>query len=214
MSQYGAASRMRLQHAVLFVVCISMQLLEAQRSARVDGTLIPGFSGVNVVVAVLEKIDASRVFENSGWFQRDRDSAKSFLRRMAYVESKDGRVKRNGGIWNIMSENEVRNTQMYANSTTAGQGQTLQQRIQNSPLLGFNWMDIRFRDNLSVPLYSGLATMIRLDQVLRDNIGGLSEILDDQIRLWKTHFNGPNDEDYRWYDAEDLLTSNEGINKI
>jgi hypothetical protein len=188
-----------------------VELLEA-RSIHVDGTLIPGFSGINVVIAVLEKIDASDVFENSDldWFQRNKDNAKSFLRRMAYVESKDGRQNKSGGIWNIISENELRNTQMYANSTI--QGETLRQRIQNSPVLGFDWMDIKFKDNLSVPLYSGLATMIRLDQALRNGVGRMSESLSDQIVLWKTLFNGTDDDDFRWYEAEAHLTNrtNEG----
>ena len=215
-----------LQHAVtLIVICISMQLLEA-RSIHVDGTLVPGFSGVNVVIAVLEKIDASDVFESSEWFRRDRDNTKSFLRRMAYVESKDGRQQNtSGGIWNI-SEDELRSTQMYANSTNTvdGQGQTLRQRIQNSPLLGFDWMAIQFntstdteRDNLSVPLYSGLATMIRLDQALRNNFGGpgVGKRLRDQIQLWETHFNGAADNgNDRWNKAEAHLTNEGKFNQV
>ena len=212
----GTVSRMYCQHAVLFVICISMKLLEA-RSIRVDGTLVPGFSGVNVVIAVLEKIDKSNVFENSEWFRRDRDNTKSFLRRMAYVESKDGSQKRRGGIWNI-SEDELINTQMYANSSSTidGQRHTLRQRILNSPLLGVDWMAIRFntteRDNLSVPLYSGLATMIRLDEALTNNFGGVGERLRDQIQLWKTHFSGADNGDNRWFNAETHLTNrkNEG----
>ena len=211
-SAHGTVSRMCLQHVLLIVICISMQPRGVQ-SIQVDGTLIPGFSGVNVVIAVLEKIDASKVFENSEWFRLGRDNAKSFLRRMAYVESKDGRQKRRGGIWNIISEDELINTQMYANSTDTfnRRNKTLRQRI-NSSFLGFDWMAIGFnaeKNNLSVPLYSGLATMIRLDQALTNgnNVGELSELLSDQIQLWKNHFNGADDEDHRWFDAETHLTN-------
>ena len=198
-----------------------MQLQEVQ-SIQVDGTLIPGFSGVNVVIAVLEKIDASNVFESSEWFRLERDNIKSFLRRMAYVESRDGRQKNistSGGIWNI-SEDELINTQMYANSsrTIDGQGHTLRQRINNSLLFGFDWMAIQFntstdtdRDNLSVPLYSGLATMIHLDQALSTNPGNNDRLtfasLDDQIELWENHFNRADNR--MWFEAEAHLT-NEG----
>ena len=201
----------RLQHAskyfVIGLIFISfpLQLLEARRSGHVDGTLTPGFSGVNVVIAVLEKIDASEVFEDSEWFRRNRDSAKSFLRRMAYVESKDGRVNRTGGIWNIISEDELRKTQIYANRTT------LRQSIRRSPFLGFDWMDIKFNatmNNLSIPLYSGLATVIRLDKIfkLEDNSVRFSSNLNDQLQLWRGHLNGTNDARDRWQKTEHHLT--------
>lgn len=196
----------------LSIISGLLQLLKANLG-HVDGTLIPGFNGENVVIAVLEKIDASEVFENSEWFQVDRSNAKSFLRLMAYVESTDGRDG-SGGIWNnIISEEELRKTQIYVNRLTNYRGtpvETLRNKILNSPFLGFDWMDTTM-NNLSIPLYSGLATMIRLDKLFNDyNFTRLSNNYTSQAELWKTHFNGTGDAFDRWNLAVNQLITNKG----
>ena len=214
-----ALSLSHLQCAIILAGLIflgfPLQILEARASEHVDGTLISGFSGVNVVVAVIEKIEFSQVFENYDWFQLNKDIAKSFLRRMAYVESEDGRVMRSGGIWNVISEDELRKTQVYANQTYVSSDQTLRQRIQDSPLFGFvDWMKITFNGttkNLSIPLYSGLATMIRLHIILTNNFRAeLSNSHIGQAELWRDNFNGTANAIDRWEEVEDHLTRREG----
>ena len=65
----------------------------------VDRTVEQGASGSDVVLA---KVESSGVF---------RDSDKRLLRRIAYVESRDGTTKPpNGGIWNV-SRDAFENTQ-------------------------------------------------------------------------------------------------------
>ena len=203
------------QYAILIsLIAISFPLqLLARASEHVDGTLISRFSGVNVVVAVIEKIDASEVFQDYDWFRRNKGNVKAFLRRMAYVESEDGRIMSPGGIWNIISEDELRKTQVYADESPSGQ--TLRQRIQDSSLPGFvDWMNVTFNgttNNLSIPLYSGLATMIRLHKLINDDRVELSNSHTRQAELWRNNFNGTTNAYERWNSAENHLTRNEGI---
>ena len=112
---------------------------------------------------------------------------------MAYVKTEDGSNSSTGGIWNL-SENDFDSTLNYVRSDT-----DLRQLI-NSSLLQIDWLNIKF-DNLSVPLYSGLAILLRLDELLHTHNTMLG--IDQLIDLWKEHFRGSED---RWNKAADYLS--------
>lgn len=162
-------------------------------SAQVDGTLMTGQSGINVVVAVIEKINASQVFNvpQSLWYDIDGQRAlvKQFLRYKAFVETEYGEsITGRGGIWRVTEE------QFEATVAYVGANGYLRSRINNSLLLHIDWLSLEYV-NMSTPMYSGLATMLRLDQLLQDEIidsltkGGLATI-------WKKHFDG--NDIHRW----------------
>lgn len=172
-------------------------LLEVRGGESVDGTLIPGFTGVNVVIGVIEKLIASEVFYSSRWHQQNTNLVKSFLRQMAYAVSRDGRENTTGGIWDVSSTN-FESTQDYVQNSP---DIDLRQRIINSSLLGVDWISIEY-DNLSVPIYSGLAVLLYLDEVLQTkslSMQRLAQIRDD-------HF-GINHQ--QWLDAYNYLTTYE-----
>ena len=182
----------------LILACFcSLYLLDfVQVTEAVDGTLMPGYTGVNVVVGVIEKLDASEVFMRSEWYRRNTLLVKGFLRHVAYAETEDGNNNSTGGIWNL-SEANFDITLDYVERKT-----DLQQRI-NSSLLQIDWLNIKF-ENLSVPLYSGLAILLRLDELLHTRNGlGINDLRD----CWIAHFRG---SIQRWRKATVYLTENQG----
>ena len=59
-----------------------------------DNTLTPGANGSDVVEAVISKLS---FLENIGPDHR-------FMRRLAYVVTRDGAVENEGGIWGVTNE--------------------------------------------------------------------------------------------------------------
>ena len=173
---------------VIFLLCVNCLLLPlAGCSAPVDGTLKPGWSGINVVTAVVEKIDVSNVFDNpnSEWFLFNRENAKDFLRILAYIRTEYGRRRLNpvttmGGLWNI-TKNEFDTTKAYMRQNSA-----LWERILNSPMLHVDWVQDVAYTNLSIPMYSGLATVLLLDKILREDV----TLIRYPGELWKRYFGG------------------------
>ena len=189
---------------VIFLLCVNCLLLPlAGCSAPVDGTLKPGWSGINVVTAVVEKIDVSNVFDNpnSEWFLFNRENAKDFLRILAYIRTEYGGRELNpgttmGGLWNI-SEIDFNTTKAYMRQNSA-----LWERILNSPMLHVDWVqDVAYTD-LSIPMYSGLATVLLLDKILlREGIA----LIRDPGELWKQHFGGTSTAE--WTEATNKASS-------
>ena len=79
------------------VFFLSIFLISGISCLGVDKTREPNTSGVDVVKATLRQIQDSNIFPDDN----------SFLRRLAYVESKDGtdsdtyRAGYHGGIWQV-----------------------------------------------------------------------------------------------------------------
>jgi hypothetical protein len=132
-------------------------------SVQTDGTLIPGKSGINVVVAVLEKIYAtSDLFSciESDWFCDDghKSLIKEFLRYKAYVDTEFGKSKSSGGIWRVTMEQFMR---AKSHVQTDDRLNDLGLRL-NSSSLQIDWRNVNYSD-MSVPMYSCLAIVLYLD---------------------------------------------------
>lgn len=138
-------------------------------STATDDTLIPGESGKDVVVGVLDKI------ENSCVFTKD----KQMLRHIAYAESEYKADNANGGIWKVPSA--------IFQSTKALTAYT--QQFQSK--FGVNWASATYAD-LAKPLYSGLAARLALaaQETSSGYIdGNLPWNINDQANNWKRAYN-------------------------
>ena len=171
-------------------------------SAQIDGTLMTGQSGINVVIAVIEKINASQVFDvsQSLWYGIDGQRAlvKQFLRYKAFVETEYGEiVNETGGIWRV-TEEQFNGTVSYIRDNNH-----LRNRINNSLLLQIDWLSIDYA-SMSVPMYSGLATLLRLDQLIqKETIPLLTE--NGLPSLWQDHFGG--NDIGRWNERINYLST-------
>lgn len=174
-------------------------VLLSKASAQSDGTLKANLSGLNVVTAVLERLDSvSNIFDHldGNW-----NIAKVFLRRLAYVETEDGRHYSPGGIWNITVDT-LNTTRTYVDSNR------LRQRLNDS--LQIDWLTVEYTD-LSRPLYSGLAAVLVLDEIYGDSelesAQTSNTIFNLHARLWE-HFGG-GDHDV-WNDRVNELLDTHG----
>ena len=177
---------------VLTVMPVVLQTY-SRTSARVDGTLTPNRNGSSVVRAVIAKIDASEIFADSTWWQQgqtERPLVWLFLRRMAYVETRDGSIQQPGGIWDVSRAvfNETRTRVCDSSSQQVINSET----IEASSILNTNWCNVSYGD-MSVPMYSGLAIALQLDELLT-NLGRNVQLPTDPSKLhmlWG-HFNSAN----------------------
>ena len=138
-----------------------------------DQTIVPETSGEAVVEAIVARIQLSAIFSDD----------RMLLRRIAYVETRDGtdprtyRTGYNGGIWQVDEDRllATRSAPELANE---------RQQI----LLSFNivWSSVIWAD-LRRPLYSGLAARLLLSKVSQE-IPLASEIT-QQANYWKQHYN-------------------------
>jgi receptor-type tyrosine-protein phosphatase Q len=158
--------------ATLLVFAAFFQLLQLTTAQAVDRTLEAEASGSGVVRAVVNKIEA--VFGDDD----------QFLRRIAYVESKDGtdaRTYRNGyhgGIWQVDMIG-FRDTQDVVSHP--GLPAKFEQIMQE---FGINWPNVEWMD-LRKPLYSGIAARLKLSNVptpIPCDVAG-------QAAYWKRHYN-------------------------
>ena len=141
-----------------------------------DDALKEGASGSAVVRAVIGRIEDANIFPNDN----------QLLRRIAYVESKDGtdtntyRIGYYGGIWQ-MNEVGFQGTQ---NTMSHQRLATILDSIQKQ--FGINWSAIRWQD-LRRPLYSGLATKLFLSNV--PTAIPFASDLQAQGEYWRAHYN-------------------------
>ena len=157
---------------LLFVLTVVVCVLERTSSQGVDKTLQEGASGSSVVQVVVNRITA--VFGNDN----------QFLRRVAYVESKDGtdsgtyRSNYHGGIWQV-DEIGFQSTQ-DVNSHPALS--IKYNKIKEA--FGIDWRNVQWRD-LRKPLYSGIAARLYISNILLNIPCGIAE----QATYWKTYYN-------------------------
>ena len=109
---------------------------------------------------------------------------KQFLRRVAFVESKDGtdsgtyRHGYDGGIWQVdrIGFADTQNTASHPNLPTK------YKKIKDA--LGIDWTTAKWSD-LRVPLYSGLAARLLLLNIP----AAIPSDLAGQAAYWKDHYN-------------------------
>ncbi|XP_064382743.1 collagen alpha-5(VI) chain-like isoform X2 [Halichondria panicea] len=158
-----------LTGAVL-ILSIMLQLSAAQQ--RVDRTLQNGASGSDVVRAVTNKVQA--VFGDD----------QQFLRRIAFVESKDGtdsstyRSGYNGGIW------QVDDIAFRATQDTSSHPRLILQHEKIKAEFEIDWQSVQWSD-LRAPLYSGLAArlfLLTIPEAIPCNVA-------EQAAYWKKYYN-------------------------
>ena len=150
---------------------------EVTSQPDIDQTLEEGATGEDVVIATVDKITESEIFQND--FQ--------FLRRMAFVETNFTELGE-GGIWAI-SADTLRIVSIYISYIHSGQelGIKIEEAFDD-----INWTEeividqlnhIYNHQRMNVPLYSALAVMIRIriSHTIQDDIV-------QQARLWKDVF--------------------------
>ncbi len=158
-----------LTGAVL-ILSIMFQLSVAQQ--RVDRTLQNGASGSDVVRAVTNKVQ--------GVFGDDQQ----FLRRIAFVESKDGtdsstyRSGYNGGIW------QVDDIAFRATQDTSSHPGLILQHEKIKAEFEIDWQSVQWSD-LRAPLYSGLAARLFLLTIPEAIPCDIAE----QAAYWKKYYN-------------------------
>ena len=148
-------------------------LVQLSKQQGVDQTQVSEASGRDVVRAVVNRIQD--VFGKSD---------KQFLRRVAFVESKDGtdsntyRSGYHGGIW------QVDRVAFLGTQDTSSHPRLLARFDKIREAFGIDWPSVQWND-LRKPLYSGIAARLFL-------LNNPSEIPGDvpgQARYWKRYYN-------------------------
>ena len=183
----------------LLLIIISLQVIRID-SVQTDGTLVPGKSGINVVVATLEKIFATSDIFDSDWFRNHgrKSLIKQFLRYKAYVDTEFGKSEAPGGIWNVSMEQFMEAiSHVQANDYHLGLRSSLQ----------IDWRKVGYSD-MSVPMYSCLAIMFYLDaRVLTPLFPYWLRGRQQFERLWEDYLDGQSDEK-TWEDEVEELDAN------
>lgn len=161
--------------SALLVLYFGIWLLEVKAQGR-DLTRIPGSNGTTVVQATDALIRCSGIFPDDH----------QLLRRIAWVESKDGTDPRtyrqgyHGGIWQV-DLTGFRDTQDNASHPRlVSKFQEIQRHF------GIDWPSVQW-ENLRKPLYSGIAARLFLSNVA-ESIPLASDVA-GQASYWKRHYN-------------------------
>ena len=164
-----AMSTSRVLSIAAFCACAAACL-------AVDRALIPEASGADVVRSVIERIQRSNIFPPDN----------QLLRRIAYVESKDGtdpgtyRHGYYGGIWQVDLTGFRATQDTRAHPRLRGRFDRIQEKF------GIDWRQVQWQD-LRKPLYSGLAARLFLSNIPA-SIPAASD-LRAQGQYWKVHYN-------------------------
>lgn len=179
----------------LLLVFFVLHFTEAVKQP-VDQTTDPGASGPNVVRAVISRLDAAGVFEESG----NADLTNVFMRNMAYVETRDGTDypdgNRNGGIWKL-SRNKFQQTQRL-DSDFPGVFDAVRREF------GIEWQSLDYGE-LEKPLYSGLAVRLYLTY-----IAGFIPPTARHATFWVDNFKEISVSIHEWLTAIEMLSETEG----
>nr|KAG5712505.1 hypothetical protein BaRGS_011479 [Batillaria attramentaria] len=137
-----------IMKGLLAVAAVAAMLVTSSQGQGVDMTIVEEAKGAQVVESVVARIKARCIFSND----------RLFLRRVAYVVSRDGtdpatyRQNFHGGIWQVdeaMFDGTQDGTSTYVNTAIS--------TIDSA--LGIDWSTVTWYD-LRKPLYSGLAAAL------------------------------------------------------
>ena len=153
----------------------------------VKGPLTPGANGSDVVEAVISKLG---LLENIGPDHR-------FMRRLAYVETRDGAVENEGGIWGVT--NEMLIIRETLNDQTA-RGHT-ELNVATQDITSKCEVDLQsslYMQQMSIPLYSGLAArlVLYLWNVSRREAIPLAGNVTGQARFWASQYHQGGDQQH------------------
>lgn len=170
-------ARAHYQLALLSLISFAVLAQQIVSGQVTDLTRQPGAAGSNVVFATVSLI------QDSGLFPEDN----RLLRRIAYVESRDG-VEVNtfrddyfGGIWQVDADifNETLNTDVYP--------ELLDLYTELLSELGIDWSIARW-ENLLAPFFSALAAQIYFTIIVDEAIPPTGD-LQAQAEYWKMFYN-------------------------
>ena len=171
-----------------------------------DLTLVPGEHGVDVVRAVIAKLEASSGFIG---FNPETKAA-SFMRTMAFVETNDGTQSdynaNEGGIWNV-DRTLFSRTQMQGDTRLDSIIRMLNANDTRNYIGPVNWRSILYI-NLSIPLYSGLAVRMLIQ------LGGSLPVAPIYPMHWNTYFKSGMSRPSQWNDGLHYLSNNEGMSTM
>ena len=176
MARLGQGSALALVFLVLF--CSASVVSSQCNTQGVDRTLEDGATGEDVVKATADKI------RESGIFGDDHD----FLRRMAKVESDNGREMGLGGIWRV-DFGILKDMDKFILSQQ--ETPTLQSQFEEH--FCFSWSanvtPIEYRA-MDVPLYSALTVMVYLSSIGQN----ISQNIEQQAKFWTKFLNRNGDK--------------------
>ena len=176
MTRLGQGSALALVFLVLF--CSASVVSSQCNTQGVDRTLEDGSTGEDVVKATADKI------RESGIFGDDHD----FLRRMAKVESDNGREMGLGGIWRV-DFGILKDMDKFILSQQ--ETPTLQSQFEEH--FCFSWSanvtPIEYRA-MDVPLYSALTVMVYLSSIGQN----ISQNIEQQAKFWTKYLNRNGDK--------------------
>ena len=160
---------MRYFHLLLIVQLTLAFCLHLEESVLENGR-----SGTDVVLLSISYIHQTAIFRDD----------KNILRRIAFVETKDGsnldvfNQGNSGGIWAVDEDTFL---SMKINSFLFQKHEEIRQ------LYGIDWKAVQWSE-LSKPLYSALAARLVLF-IAPEDIPS-SEAVPAQAQFWKDHYNG------------------------
>ena len=157
--------------AAFFLLCASFVAGQA-----VDQTRVAESRGATVVKAAVAQIQRSGIFPDDH----------SFLRRIAYVESRDGthpgtyRARYHGGIW------QVDLVGFQSTQNTAHHPSLVVKHREIRMRFGIDWSTVQWMD-LRKPLFSALAARLFLSNIRKP----IPSDLMGQAAYWKMRYNTP-----------------------
>ena len=163
----------------------------------VDLTTDEGGSGAEVVLATVAKIESSGIFYSSD---------KRILRRIAFVETRDGAdqlLGPNGGVWNVPMQAF---SNIQRDPVLAGLRDEINSAFTTelAALRVERWEDLEWRD-LTKPLLSGLAARLMISLAVERNASlPTSSDVRGQALFWKAWYNPSGDVDKFVSDVEQL----------
>ena len=153
-----------------------------------DETLTPGANGSDVVEAVISKLS---LLENIGPDHR-------FMRRLAYVETRDGAVENEGGIWGVDDDKLGQIREALIDQTARGHTEL---NVATQDITSKCKVDLQsslYMQQMSIPLYSGLAArlVLYLWNVSRKEAIPLAGNVTGQARFWASQYHQGGDQQH------------------
>ena len=156
-------------------ICVTVAQLAIANSSNI--LYQTNATGSAVVLQAIASLQQSGVFGNDN----------ELLRRIAYIETRDGKLtsaSNDGGIWAVR-ESKFLQTKNLDNNI-------LQKIDQIQMPFGINWTSVQWRD-LCMPIYSMIAARLVL-HLTPHEIPPAND-LEAQARFWVQYYNPDGDED-------------------
>ena len=165
-----------------------VQIVKGIPLNETDETHIPGANGSDVVEAVISKLG---LLENIGPDHR-------FMRRLAYVETRDGAVENEGGIWGV-DDDKLGQIREALNDQTARGHTELNAATQDiTSKCEVDLESSLYMQQMSIPLYSGLTArlVLYLWNVSRREAIPLAGNVTGQAHFWASQYHQGGDQQH------------------